>query len=163
MTGSTSDDDLRASTDPGRQPPRSKLRELDEQGRDPELDAVESDDALEGDRPVLEVDTSGVARTHHSNPLGQKATDVDPLFGQDAAADFRARWDVVQRSFVDDPTQAVRAGDELVTEVIQALSAIFTEQRMAFDNDADSDRSSTEALRLALRRYRSLFERLLTI
>jgi hypothetical protein len=39
------------------------------------------------------------------------------LFSMDAAKEFRSRWDAAQRSFVDDPTQAVRQGEELVGSV----------------------------------------------
>lgn len=121
--------------------------------------------ALAGDRPVLEVDTSGVARTQHRVSAAQATEpfEVDPLFGQDVAADFRARWEVVQRSFVDDPQQAVRAGDELVMQVVEVLSRNFADQRTQFEKDPSAGEPSTEALRLALRRYRSFFERVLSI
>ena len=33
-----------------------------------------------------------------------------PLFLPDVAKDLRSRWDDVQRSFVDDPRQAIREG-----------------------------------------------------
>jgi CHAD domain-containing protein len=62
---------------------------------------------------------------------------------------------------VDDPEQAVRDGDELVTQVIEALRQTFAAQRTEFEKDANPD--ETEALRLALRRYRSFFERLLAM
>ena len=104
------------------------------------------------------VDPPGVAQTGRSNP-----TELDSLFDHAAAADFRSRWDVVQRGFVDDRQQAVQAGDELVTQVIQVLSASFAEQRAQWEKDGDADGSSTENLRLALRRYRSFFERLLAV
>lgn len=110
------------------------------------------------DRPVMEVNTAGVVQTR------REETRLAPLFTEDAAADFRSRWDIVQRGFVDDPQEAVRAGDELVAQVIKSLAETFSNQRSALEGDLDqTDRSSTENLRLALRRYRSFFERLLTI
>jgi len=160
MTVRTSDDSPSASADPQPPPRASELRESDEAAR------VRGGDTIEGDRPVLRaINISGITQTHHPVAGAQpmESTEVDPLFGQGAAADFRARWDVVQRSFVDDPQQAVRAGDELVTQVIEALSRTFAEQRTEFEKDTNPDQSSTEALRVALRRYRSFFERLLTI
>lgn len=42
------------------------------------------------------------------------------LFLPNVDKDFRARWDIVQRSFVDDPRQAVRQGDELVAQIGRA-------------------------------------------
>lgn len=166
MSERTRDDKARTSAEP-QQPPRPPaLRQSEESTRAREIDAIEADESLEGDQPVLEaVDTSGVARTQPPVTTAQstETPEVDPLFGQNVAADFRSRWDVVQRSFVDDPQQAVRAGDELVSEVLEALSLIFAEQRTEFEKDANPDQLSTESLRLALRRYRSFFERLLTM
>lgn len=125
-------------------------------------------EAVEGEAPVLEAgDTSGVVQSDPMTRAGRSAetTELDSLFGPEATADFRARWDVVQRSFVDDPQQAVRDGDVLVTQVIESLSRTFAEQRTGFEKNAKNSGSdqSTESLRLALRRYRAFFERLLAI
>jgi hypothetical protein len=60
---------------------------------------------------------------------------------------------------VDDPPKAVREGDELVAQVIKSLAETFAKQRAALEGQRDS----TGDLRLALRRYRSFFERLLSI
>jgi hypothetical protein len=87
-----------------------------------------------------------------------------PLFSDGATSDFRARWDLVQRSFVDDPRAAVTAADGLVGEVTKALTDTFSEQRSNLDKNFDqADAPTTESLRIALRQYRSFFERLLSI
>ena len=87
-----------------------------------------------------------------------------PLFSEDAAKDFRARWSAVQSSFVDDPKQAVRQGDELVAQVMKNLAESFSNERAKLEAQLDqTDKASTENLRLALRRYRSFFERLLSL
>jgi hypothetical protein len=115
--------------------------------------------SVQADRPVLEaINTDGV----------QTAIEEDvklaPLFTQDAATDFRSRWDVVQRSFVDNPQDAVRAGDELVAQVIKSLAETFASQRSELEGGREhTEESTTENLRLSLRRYRSFFERLLSI
>ena len=109
------------------------------------------------DRPVMVVNTDGVVQTPSEKT-------VAPLFTQHAAANFRSRWDVVQRGFVDSPEQAVRAADELVAQVIKSLSESFSAQRSAFEVAMNQqDRSSTENRRLALQRYGSFLERLLSI
>jgi len=115
-----------------------------------------------GDQPLLEpINTDGVTRTTVSR---EEDTRLAPLFTETAATDFRARWDLVQRSFVDNPSQAVHDGDELVAQVIESLAETFSSQRSELENElSQSDQSSTENLRLALRRYRSFFERLLSI
>jgi hypothetical protein len=114
----------------------------------------------EADQPVLEaINTDGVTQT----TIREDAR-LASLFTQEAATDFRSRWDVVQRSFVDDPTEAVRAGDELVAQVIKTLAETFANQRSDLEGSQDkAGAPTTENLRLALRRYRSFFERLLSI
>ncbi len=87
-----------------------------------------------------------------------------PLFSADAAKEFRSRWDAVQSSFVDDPKKAVRQGDELVAQVMKSLTETFSNERSRLEGQRDqSDKASTENLRVALRRYRSFFERLLSL
>ena len=87
-----------------------------------------------------------------------------PLFLPDVAKDFRSRWDAVQSSFVDDPRQAVRQGDELVAQVMKSLAETFSSERAKIEGQVDqTDKASTEDLRVALRRYRSFFERLLSL
>ena len=87
-----------------------------------------------------------------------------PLFLPDVAKDFRSRWDAVQRSFVDDPRQAVRQADELVAQVMKSLAETFSNERAKLEAQVDqTDKASTENLRVALRRYRSFFERLLSL
>jgi len=86
-----------------------------------------------------------------------------PLFLPDVAKEFRSRWDVVQRGFVDDPRQAVRQGDELVVEVMKSLAETFAHERATLEGQVNqTGEASTETLRIALRRYRSFFERLLS-
>ncbi len=86
------------------------------------------------------------------------------LFLPDAAKEFHSRWDAVQRSFVDDPRQAVRQADELVTQVMKSLAEAFSNERTKLEGQVDqTDKASTENFRMALRRYRSFFERLLSL
>jgi hypothetical protein len=86
------------------------------------------------------------------------------LFSPEAAKEFRARWDAIQSSFVDDPKRAVRQGDELVAQVMESLTETFSNERSRLEGQLDqSDKASTENLRVALRRYRSFFERLLAL
>ncbi|HEU4354117.1 MAG TPA: hypothetical protein VFT27_00870 [Actinomycetota bacterium] len=64
--------------------------------------------------------------------------------------------------FVDEPRSAVEDADQLVTEVIEQLQASFTTERGRLEGQwQQGDEVSTEDLRLALRRYRSFFDRLL--
>lgn len=86
------------------------------------------------------------------------------LFAPEAAAQFRSRWIDVQSSFVDDPAQAVRQGDELVAQLMKTMAESFAAERTKIENQMGQDgKASTEDLRQALRRYRSFFERLLSL
>jgi hypothetical protein len=87
-----------------------------------------------------------------------------PLFTEDSATAFRTRWDLVQKGFVDDPKAAVHAADELVAHVTKALTETFANQRADLEKRFnDAQEPTTENLRIALRQYRSFFERLLAI
>lgn len=87
-----------------------------------------------------------------------------PLFSSEEAKDFRARWDAIQVSFVDDPRLAVGQADSLVTVAMKRLAEMFATERAKLESQWDrGDNISTEDLRLALRRYRSFFGRLLSV
>lgn len=75
---------------------------------------------------------------------------------------FVDRWREVQRHFVDDPQRAVRDGDALVAELIQALAQRFSDQKRELEQHwSGGGEPSTEQLRRALQAYRSFFRRLL--
>jgi hypothetical protein len=101
-------------------------------------------------------------------PTAQRQTGEEgqlaALFLPDVAKDFRSRWDAVQISFVDDPRLAVQQADELVAQVMKSLAETFSNERTKLETQVDlTDKASTENLRLVLRRYRSFFERLLSL
>ena len=101
-------------------------------------------------------------------PMAQRQTGEEgqlaALFLPDVAKDFRSRWDAVQISFVDDPRLAVQQADELVAQVMKSLAGTFSNERTKLEAQVDlTDKASTENLRLVLRRYRSFFERLLSL
>jgi len=106
-------------------------------------------DETEGQQP-------GAPPSAEANP---ETAEHAPLFDSENAQEFRGRWSTVQQGFVDDPVKAVREGDELVAQVIKSLAETFSQQRERLEGTE----GSTEDLRLALRRYRSFFDRLLSI
>jgi hypothetical protein len=86
-----------------------------------------------------------------------------PLFAENETNDFRDRWQDVQASFVDDPRNAVKHADELVASTIHRLAEIFAGEKAKLEATwAQGGEGDTEALRQALRRYRSFFDRLLS-
>jgi hypothetical protein len=87
-----------------------------------------------------------------------------PLFENADASGYRTRWSAIQTGFVDEPRKAVEEADTLVAEVMKRLAEVFAEERQRLESAWErTDQVSTEDLRLAMRRYRSFFERLLSL
>ena len=100
-------------------------------------------------------------------PLSSGAPGVDadqePLFASDQSERFTTRWQEIQTSFVDQPRNAVAEADTLVADLMQRLAASFSQERERLETQWDrGDDVSTEDLRVALTRYRSFFDRLLS-
>jgi hypothetical protein len=90
--------------------------------------------------------------------------EVTALFSSEEAKDFRTRWDAIQGGFVDAPRRAVEQADSLVGGTMKRLAEVFADERARLEGQWDREESvSTEDLRLALRRYRSFFSRLLMV
>jgi hypothetical protein len=91
----------------------------------------------------------------------QRAT---PLFVQNESEDFRRRWTDIQAAFVDEPRQSVENADSLVAAAIKRLAEMFARERSSLEQQwAQGGDVSTEDLRVALQRYRSFFDRLLSV
>jgi len=87
-----------------------------------------------------------------------------PLFVNNEAEKFRSQWLDIQSRFVDDPRDSVKKADELVEDVINNITKTFAQERTSLENQWTSgDNVSTEDLRVAIKRYRSFFNRLLTL
>lgn len=86
-----------------------------------------------------------------------------PLLADEDAGGFRSRWNEIQVRFVDEPRGSVQKADGLVAEMMERLTHMFTEERTRLESQWErGDDVSTEDLRIALQRYRSFFERLLS-
>ncbi|MET7737032.1 hypothetical protein ABZT02_37725 [Streptomyces sp. NPDC005402] len=100
---------------------------------------------------------------HQANDSGARSEDEAPqlLTPEDEEA-FRTRWQEVQNEFVDDPRDAVHTADALVADVMQKLAATFADHKQELEGQWNrGEQANTEDLRLALRHYRSFFNRLL--
>jgi hypothetical protein len=111
--------------------------------------------------------TATIAEAPGREPSGEgeeKGVDEAPLLASDAASKYRQRWQETQAAFVDDPRVAVRDADTLVAEVMQKIAETFAEERSGLEEQwSRGDEASTEDLRIALQRYRSFFDRLLSL
>ena len=104
------------------------------------------------------------ARDHPFAAGNQLEEDSPQLFEQGALESYRFDWGTIQTGFVDNPGGAVRQADELVAAVMKRLAEVFGDARVNLEQAwAKGDDVSTEELRVALRRYRSFFDRLLSV
>jgi hypothetical protein len=88
---------------------------------------------------------------------------IDRLFHPEAAERFRDRWRDVKAVFVDDPSDAVRQASALSGDAVDELTTVLARLRENLDGHWDEGRETdTERLRVALRGYGSLIDRILT-
>ena len=107
-----------------------------------------------------------LVKANESEALRRKAANLEliPLFSESEMGEFRSQWTKIQTHFVDEPRGTVKDADELVATVMQRLAEGFANERSGLEKQWDrGDNASTEDLRVALHRYRSLFDRLLRL
>jgi hypothetical protein len=94
----------------------------------------------------------------------QTEADFEPLLSADETESFRSRWQAIQGAFVDEPRGAAEDADRLVAELMARLAETFSEERSRLEAAwGKGDEVSTEDLRVALQRYKSFFNRLLSV
>jgi hypothetical protein len=136
-----------------------------EAGR-PRQESGEGWRAEEGVTPPPPPDVTPPPEPHGMGAAQGGAAVIDGvgLLGDEHGRRFRARWDEIQGSFVDEPRQAVGEADKLVREATEALHECFERDRRQLEGIWDrGEEVTTEDLRVTLQRYRSFFERLLAI
>jgi len=109
-------------------------------------------------------DLAAAPAQDHARGATSSDAGTTPLFPSGETEGFRSRWQEVQTGFVDEPRNAVEQADGLVAEMMQRLATVFSEERAKLEEQwSRGDDISTEDLRMALRRYRSFFDRLLSV
>lgn len=83
------------------------------------------------------------------------------LFQDQDVTKYREQWRELQAGFVDEPRSAVREADTLVSKMLDTLTSQLTEQKRALQSESDAE--DTERLRVAMQRYRSLFDQMLQV
>lgn len=113
-------------------------------------DQTETTDVREKRSPV-DTGTSATTVTEDSGFLPEERMDS-----------MRQRWNDVQAGFVDDPRNAVQQAHQLVTQLVNELTDVFTQERSTLEGQwSGGGQADTETLRVALTRYRVFFNRLL--
>ncbi len=169
----TTADIARPATAVPDRPPMDRDREL---GNQREPAAMDPDRELTYRREPAEINGNrGMADGTDGRPIPLPAstirdataadsnTETTALFPEDELNSFRARWKEVQTSFVDEPRHAVEHADSLVANVVKRIAEQFAAERATLEEQwGKGDNVSTEDLRQSLKRYRSLFDRLLS-
>ena len=145
-----------ASAAAERQPERD-MRDLDRDTRDPLDDAGEPAAA----DPVATEPAAATATATTDTTGTSGVDDAAPLLPDGEG--FQSRWEEIQVRFVDEPRGAVEDADALVATVMQRLAEGFAQERERLEAQwGRGEDISTEDLRIALQRYRSFFQRLLS-
>jgi hypothetical protein len=104
-----------------------------------------------------------------SRPAGPRGDEAGPgrpapLVADHEASDLRHRWETIQIGFVDEPRRAVEDADSLVAQAMKRVAEVFADERARLERQwTEGQDVSTEDLRIALTRYRSFFDRLLSV
>jgi hypothetical protein len=107
-------------------------------------------------------ETAAAPASSDGTPAGASETS-EPLLPAELTSTFQRRWEEVQTRFVDEPRGAVEAADGLVANLMQQLADGFAQERERLEAQwGRGEDISTEDLRVALQRYRSFFQRLLS-
>jgi hypothetical protein len=134
----------------------SESAEPDAPARTDRDETSPADEPLARERPELDDDSAhldGAPEDDERSPL-LPAAETDG---------FTNQWREIQIAFVDEPRESVAKADALVADLMQHLAASFSEERQRLEGQWDrGDDVSTEDLRVALTRYRSFFDRLLS-
>jgi hypothetical protein len=92
------------------------------------------------------------------------SADATPLFPEDQLRELESRWNDIQTGFVDEPRSAVQHADSLVASTMQQLAEAFSRERSQLEQQwSRGDSVSTEDLRVSFQRYRSFFQRILSM
>ena len=149
---------------------RSPLRDKKDIEQSDEVRRNAEADTQRRDLNITETNTTNrtAIELPATTPSAQKSAAAEeqsaPMFPGAEATDLHTRWDAIQVGFVDEPRQAVQQADALVAGAMKRLAEIFAEERARLEAQwGRGDSVSTEDLRLALRRYRSFFGRVLSV
>jgi hypothetical protein len=136
----------------------------DGQGRSADqTDAAPTQTRATVPQPEAAVVSSEPSSAHSVHETIEPSTEAS-LFADDELAGLSARWDSVQAAFVDDPRECVQKADGLVSDVMDQLTAGFSDTRARLEERwARGEDASTEDLRVALKQYREFFQRLLAV
>lgn len=107
----------------------------------------------------LTTDRPDTARTPERAPTGGNGAQAEAI-GADERRRFMERWQVIQAEFVDDPKGSAQHADALVSEVVSQVTERHRRLREEMGRHVQGG-GETEAIRLALRDYRTFLRGLI--
>jgi len=102
----------------------------------------------------------------HEQAATPKAVESEPLpwLSVEEIDKLKSRWNSIQIKFVDEPHTAVEQADGLVTEALERIKQVFSDNRTILNEQWTNHQDiSTEDLRIALQNYRSFLNRILAL
>lgn len=140
------------------------LAHADEPAQQEEYTDERSAQRIDGRSDNFDRNDAGATRSGTTYAQAAETDERTALFSPDETNSLRGQWDSIQVGFVDEPRQAVEKADALVAGAMKRLAEVFAAERERLEKQWDrGDSVSTEELRLALRRYRAFFGRLLSV
>ena len=137
--------------------------------RDAGLDAENAfsghagEDSPANSTPAVSTKDQNIEPASRSTGATASASNGGSLLPADMDATFQQRWKEIQTRFVDEPRGAVEDADGLVATLMQQLAEGFAKERERLEAQwGRGEDISTEDLRVALQRYRTFFQRLLS-
>ena len=120
--------------------------------------------AISSERVVERGSGTSEAAATDATATREASGNRETLFPSEELQGLRTRWKEIQTAFVDEPRKAVEQADSLVASAMKRLAEVFAEERSGLEKQWDRGESvSTEDLRVALQRYRTFFDRLLSV
>lgn len=119
--------------------------------------------AMSGSAENADEPAGSVAMQAGDEAQESQAASDGSLLPADQNDRFTTKWEEIQGSFVDRPQEAVEQADALVADLMQRVTGGLTSERERLESQwASGEDVSTEDLRVALTRYRTFFDRLLS-
>ncbi|HET8660505.1 MAG TPA: hypothetical protein VFM55_16065 [Micromonosporaceae bacterium] len=130
----------------------------------PEAEADREPEALPApEAPAAEAPTpeAPAAEGAELMPGAVTAPSLGALWDDDRMQDLRDRWREVQLRFVDDPRSAADQARALLDDTVEELTGALRSHREELASWGSGAGDDTERLRVAVRQYRELLDRLL--
>jgi hypothetical protein len=128
-----------------------------------ELEAEEAEAAGEAEEEPVAAEAGVLVGATAALRPGDVAEMPIAVWHETAAQQFRVEWQVVAARFVDEPDAALSQAQALVTSAVQTLAERLLAEQVDLDPRRETARPDTEAMRVAMRRYRDFLDRVLAL